>query len=122
MNRQSTDAGINANEFVEAITAPGANPGVVHVLRSGPGLGRNRSLEEAAAVSAAFTLSMRSMSADPAVKALVRAEALARLLLAAAIKDMDEAPAPALAEQARVETAKDAHAQALANLVRGQRS
>jgi len=59
---------------------------------------------------------------------LVRAEAQARLHLAAAIQAMDEVEDLAeaghkvhsLTEQAEVERAKDAYAQALADLVRGQ--
>jgi len=73
--------------------------------------------------AATFTLGMRRSSSDPAIKALSRAEAEARLDLAAAIQAWDAATAEGgygIYHQHEVEKAKDAYAQALADLVRGE--
>lgn len=75
---------------------------------------------DAAAVAATYRLAMHR-ERHPGLK---RAESTARLHLAAAIIAMDEAESQpgrhSLQEQAEVERAKDAYAQALADLLRGE--
>lgn len=77
--------------------------------------------EDVGTAQAVYRLAMMRMQYPE----LGRAEAVAKLALAAAITAWDEAEAASdpgrhtLFEQAAVESAKDAYAQALANLLRG---